>query len=283
MRRIISAALAVLVSTAMFAQAQITTKKMRIADFKDKTTKVVLTGSTMFDGIYQQKVKAAWTVSPYEFCTQADFEALKSNPDYYFLVVVSGKFRKESEPGIEMLTLMKGGVGSEEGVDGMFDIVSVPLRPIGGSGGREYAMLPALLNIIQQNTLDSMETDVSGYMGLGNYMINLPKTKDMEIVFADGDIAPQVSVGSRNLYLRDGMISMEDSDDVDDLMREGVAGKVVSYTVAPEGAKPGSYCFKMLIGTEDNTLYFFKKHKISAKFGAGFLEEDLKKIASVRK
>ena len=71
--------------------------------------------------------------------------------------------------------------------------------------------------------------------------------------------------------------------DVDDLMREGVAGKVVSYTVAPEGAKPGSYCFKMLIGTEDNTLYFFKKHKISAKFGAGFLEEDLKKIASVRK
>jgi len=266
----------------MFAQAQITTKKMKIADFRDKTTKVVLTGSTIFDGIYQNKVKASWTVSPYEFCTKADFEALKSNPDYYFLLIVNGKYKAESEPGIEMLTLVKGGVGSEEGVNGMFDVVSIPFRPVENASGREYAMLPALLKIIQQNTLESMETDVTGYMGLGNYSINLPKTKTMDVVFADSDLAPQVNVNYRNIYFRNGIKSMEDADDVDDILSDGTANTVISYTVAPDGAKNGSYCFKMLIGAEDNQLYFFKKHKISSKYGAGFLVEDLKKIASVR-
>ena len=101
-------------------------------------------------------------------------------------------------------------------------------------------------------------------------------------MFADCDLAPQVNSNYRNIYFRNGMESKADSDDVDDILSEGTAGTVISYTVAPDGAKNGSYCFKMLIGAEDNKLYFFKKHKISSKYGAGFLPEDLKKIASVR-
>ena len=44
----------------------------------------------------------------------------------------------------------------------------------------------------------------------------------------------------------------------------------------------GSYCYKMLINAETYEIYYFSRHKISKKFGAGFLPEDIKRINSYR-
>ena len=51
------------------AQAQINTKKVKISDFTEKITKVVLTGNDFYDSILKDEVKTHWRVSPYEFCT----------------------------------------------------------------------------------------------------------------------------------------------------------------------------------------------------------------------
>jgi hypothetical protein len=39
----------------------------------------------------------------------------------------------------------------------------------------------------------------------------------------------------------------------------------------------------MLIDPKTSTLYYFRKHKISKKFGAGFLAEDVKRVTAPRK
>jgi hypothetical protein len=39
----------------------------------------------------------------------------------------------------------------------------------------------------------------------------------------------------------------------------------------------------MLIDCESHQLYYFRKHKITKKAGAGFLIEDIKRISSARK
>lgn len=64
-------------------------------------------------------------------------------------------------------------------------------------------------------------------------------------------------------------------------MDEKAPKSLVSYTVAPYDAKPGSYCYKMLIDSKSNTLYYYKRHRISKKYGPGFLLEDLKQIAEL--
>ena len=76
------------------AQAQINTKKMKIGDFTEKVTKVVLTGRGFYDAALKNEVAANWRVSPYEFCTLEEFEKLKYYDDYYFLITVSGQFKK---------------------------------------------------------------------------------------------------------------------------------------------------------------------------------------------
>jgi hypothetical protein len=61
------------------AQAQINTKKVKISDFTQKTTKIVLTGNMFFDASLKDDVQAMWRTTPYEFCTMAEFDALKGN------------------------------------------------------------------------------------------------------------------------------------------------------------------------------------------------------------
>ena len=44
------------------AQAQITTKKIKIADFPEKITKIVLTGNDFYDLALRDEIAAGWTL-----------------------------------------------------------------------------------------------------------------------------------------------------------------------------------------------------------------------------
>ena len=138
---------AVLMPAAMFSQAQITTKKMKLEDFPEKVTKVVLSGNIFVDGSIEDAVKNRWTISPYEFCSMEEFEALKGKEDYYFLMTVTGQFRKEVEPGLLMLSLVKGGKGSDLSLDKMLEVVTIPIcsaeYPSGLSAYSAAKALPA--------------------------------------------------------------------------------------------------------------------------------------------
>ena len=108
---------------------------------------------------------------------------------------------------------------------------------------------------------------------------NIGKLKGKKVLFAEGDIALQVSVLDRDKL---GIETVKD-DDADDAMIRGDEGTVISYTVAPAEPASGSRCYKMLIDTGDHTLYYFKRHHISGKAGAGFSLGDLHSIASHNK
>lgn len=263
------------------AQAQINTKKMKIGDFTEKVTKVVLTGKGFYDASLKKKVAETWRVSPYEFCTLEEFEKLKYYDDYYFLLTVSGKFKKENNPGIDFLTLIKGGNGASGGINGLLEVVTIPIAPSEDPSGREFVFLPAFLEIIQNYTLDAMNTDVSGYVGLSNYTLNLPHASGMELIYSEGDISTEVTNAFLDLNLDSDTI-VTDEDCADDYMLERKPNTLVSYTVSPTEPQAGSYCYKMLISTQTNELYYFRRHRISKKFGPGFLSEDIKRINSYR-
>lgn len=278
MKRILFFIVTAILSLNVSAQVQINTKRIKIADFTQKITKVVLTGNELFDSYIQSDIKSVWRISPYEFCTQADFERLKSNEDYYFLSFCSGQFKKENEPGLDFITLVKGGEGSEKGLNGMLEVVSIPFRSAYEPSGREFNYTQALLSIIQQYTLDSIEKDIDGYIGLSNYSINLTKSKGKKIVFAKDDLSEQITDNVINTFFKEDMI-IEETDDADDYILSGKDGYIVSYTVYTNSNTTGSYCYKMLIDAQSYKLYYFRKHKITKKYGKGFLPEDVKRVA----
>lgn len=282
MKRIIVATAALLLSLMAWGQAQIDTKKVKISDFTQKITKVVLTGNMFYDGSLKSEIAAKWHVSPFEFCTMQEYEALKGDENYYFLLTVQGQFRKESEPGLTFLSLVKGGKNAAEGIDEMLEIVSFPLASAEDPSGREYVFLQAVLDIIQNYALDSMENDINAYTGLPNYTMNITKSGDMTIVFSEKDLNGEVTPQIRNQCFDEKVLVLEE-EEADEYMSPDKSNTLVSYVVAPASGKSGSYCYKMLIEPQTNTLYYFRKHKITKKAGPGFLAEDIRRIAVPRK
>ncbi len=269
-----------LLTTDALGQAQITTRREKLKDFTSKTTKVVLTGDEFLDEAVKESVAATWTVSPYEFCSNEEFQNLKGNADFYFLMVVKGQFRRESEPGIDMLTLVKGGEGADKSINDMFEVVSFPLRSTEDPSGREFVLLPAFLKIIQEHTTSLTDTEMKAYSNIGAK--DSKKLRIKRIFFWAEDFAPQVDEQTKRSLDEDILIK-EDEDEVDEIFSEGTFNTVVSYVVAPSEPVNGSICYKMLIGSDNHELYYFKKHKITAKNGKGFLSSDIKSIKLLRK
>ncbi len=261
------------------AQAQINTKKVKISDFTEKITKVVLTGNDFYDIALQDEVKARWRVSPYEFCTLEEFQRDRNSSDFYFLLTTSSQFKKESEPGLDLLTLVKGGTGAT--INSMLEVVFIPFAPAEDPSGREMVFLPAFLDIIQKHALMSMEKDTDGYIGLSNNSMNIAKAKNMEFVFSEDDLSSEITREFRDLNFDSDMV-ITDEDSADDYMLENAPNTLVSYVVAPTDAQPGSFCYKMLINSETHELYYFRRHRITKKFGPGFLAEDIRRINSYR-
>lgn len=281
MKRLVVFIAAVLLPILGFAQAQITTKKAKIGDFTQKITKVVLTDNIFYDSILQDEIALRWRISPYEFCTLEEFEELKGNDEYYFLLTVNRKFNKETTPGLKFLTLVKGGGKADKGIGSMLEIVSLPIGSADASAGREADFFPAFLDIIQNFTLEAMEKDISGYAGLSNYTLNLPGCKDMLIAFSEGDISEEITESVIKEHF-DRRMTVSSEEITNKLMNDPDVNIVISYVAAPTDAKIGSYCYKMLIHNQHHKVYYFRKHKISKKLGVGFLAEDIKRIASYR-
>lgn len=271
-------ALALTVLTAA-AQATITTKKYKIADFPAKTMKVVLPSTDWLAEMLRDEMMNGWTLSPYEFCTEAEFDELRTSDQYYFLTILSGRFRKEKTPGIDMLTVLKGG---EKDLDSMLEIVSLPFGPSEGYTGREGVFLGPLLAVLQDRVEKALQSDLKGYLGMPSTILLGRESKMKSIFFSEGDIAPTVT-GIEREKLFDNEMYVVDEDEADELMDgHERTMTLVSYVVAPKYPGNGSYCYKMLFDVSTRELVYFRRHKLSSKRPAGFLLDDIKRIVAIR-
>lgn len=271
---------AMLIVTDLFGQAQITTKKEKLKNFTTSTTQIVLSGDELFDNVLQDCISSSWTVSPYEFCTMDQFNALKTNPGLYFLLPVQGQFRKESEPGITMLTLVKGGVAADKTVGDMMELSCFPLKAADAPFGKELGLLPVIIGFMQDQALEKTGSELKAYSsGINVNPKTFAKLWNKQIYFSEDDLSPEVDPG---------LISALDPDiffeeDNIEIFENGEYNAVISFVVAPLEPQKGSMCYKMLIGADTHELYYFKKHRITAAKGAGFLTSDMKAITGIRK
>lgn len=278
-KRILTIITALLMPLLALGQAQITTKKVKISDFTQKVTKVVLSGNEFMDTALRDEVASRWRISPYEFCTLEEFNRLKTSGDYYFLLITKGQYKKDSSPSLQFLTLVKGGA---ESLGDMLEVVSMPIACAQFPSGREVAFLPAFLNIIQEFTLEAMDNDANAYGGIGTNVDNLSRYDEFSIYLSEDDIAVDPALIEDGTVRLGKNVSIAKESEVDALMTEGVPGMVTGYVVAPFDPQPGSFCYKMLIDTQTHRLLYYRRHKISEKAGPGFLKEDLKRISHAR-
>ena len=277
MKRLIAFTALLLVTASLFAQGKVTTRKHLFADFTDKITKVVMSGNDLLDGALRQEVVDLWTVSPFEFCSPAEYESLKKSDAWYFLLVTAGQAKGEEEPMVRFLTLEKGGAESGDNVALRTEVISLPLCPVEGGSGRELVFLPALVKGVQDFAVDAMNSEKTAYSGMNWFNGNFDRKGGIKRIYlAREDISESVSEKDRSKYLDEDMI-LCDEDEADKAYTDRTYNTLVSYTVSA-----GTWSYKMLVEAGTDTVYYIRKHRIGAKNAPGFLAEDLKRISRKR-
>ncbi|MCQ2130785.1 MAG: hypothetical protein MJY94_05280 [Bacteroidales bacterium] len=264
------------------AQAQISTKKVLIGDFPSKVTKVVTGGNTMLDDLLKQEVSARWRVSPYEFCTLEEYQQLKEDPSYYFLMFAYDTDLRGRRNGVTVINLSKGGVAKQAKGSKSAKAINICDFPIASTqfpDGRESVWMAAAVDIIQDFAIKSTESDFAGYRGLAA-MSSPWKCRNSHIIFSEDDLSRALADDIRNKYFDDKIEIMEDADE---LISDGRQDALVSFVVSPTDAYSGNPCYKMLINARTHELCYFERSKISTRNPEGFGNTDIKKIGVIRK
>lgn len=283
MRRFLLTLCLLAVGVQAFGQGRVTTRKYRFSDFQDKIIKVVMSGNELIDSAIREDFVENWNLSPFEFCAEEDYQALRTNPDYYFFLVTEGRFKGEDVPGIRLLTLEKGGPDDPDSPTPHTEVVTLPLGPTGIGSGRELFFLPALLKAIRAYTVEALQSERVAYTADSWFNRDFSRARTMRIFLAETDLAERVTDRDKSRYLDDDFLLM-DEDDVDAAYANATFNTLVSYSVAPAVPVPGSsWCYTLLFNAENGALMYLHKHKVTARNGAGFTAEDLRRIARVRR
>lgn len=264
--------------SALQAQNILKEVKSTFNTYSSKTTMVVLPSSSLADLMLRDAVNSGWRISPFEFCSQEEYEKLKTNSDLFFLMRVDGIFRSELEPKIEYLTLVKGGRELKKGLFSTQNIITLPLQQLGDNSAANLHLLPFYIDFIQ-SYIYRVQLDASiALKGSASYASNISEIRERELIFP----TEYLNFDTDESYIKslfNDKITIVSADDAEDAIVDGAKNKVVPVIIKPRGEDKGSYCYKLLIGSDNHQLYFFRRHKVSDRSPVGFTKEDLRKIS----
>lgn len=222
-------------------QVSVFTKKQRIADFAAKTTKIVLTDNEAFDLCLKSEIASRWRISPYEFCSRAEYENNKSSSKYYFL------HSEKKESGLTEMTLTRGGgKGGSSNLDSRLDVVSVPV---------DIRYMSIIIDVIQNYVEDAKVSETKGLLGLKSYNGNLRKATRKKIYYANRE----------DEYFTDSLISNS-------------APCLVAFSITPDKPSKKAKAALFIASADTHELYYYKKRKFSVEADRNFSEKEQKDL-----
>lgn len=265
-----------------FEEQKVKSNREYYGDLPARMTKVVIAGdNSMTDLIFKNAVEESWNISPFEFCNYEEFDRIKTDTNYYFLMRLDKMHRSENDPVMEFVCYLKGNEKAADNISAMPELISLPLFPADNSGSdRIYSYLPAYMNIIQnylQKIVDGrIYPSRSGFIQTGIF----EKNRDTKVLFRKGDLVYRPAMQEFERMFR-GRAEEVEQDVIDQALKDGTPRTLVSLVVAPSEIYGKAYCYKMIISADTYELLYWKRHRLSEKKGPGFLKSDLKRISKL--
>lgn len=226
-------------------QGKIYTRKMRLADFPTKTTKIVLEGNSFLELTLREEIAVHWRISPFEFCDQEEYGRLRNSSDHYFLTLAQ-------EEGLAYLILTKGGrKGEKDQLKQAFEVIRMPIASVDDPSGRELVFMGAFLDIIQHFVEQAMLSDKVAYGGL--------------------EAANGTKLKGKTAYLG--------PDAADEAYLQEKADALLGITIAPEEVSFKTVCYKMLISADTHELLYYEKIRYKGPADGQFTDADARRFS----
>ncbi|MBS3806299.1 MAG: hypothetical protein KGY60_02240 [Bacteroidales bacterium] len=269
-----------LLSVSAFSQEYIPTQE-DLNRFYNTKTYIVLDPNPISAYNFQMKdaVKNNWEMTDYEFITYDEFEGLRKNPDYSFLMEDIVVFeRDKTKARYRFLSLMLGEKRSR--LEEMPTLVSVPLsyREV----DQEYwaYKLGVILRFFQKHILTMKENpDILDDNVLEYYNKNMSDIKDKTLFLIKDELAPEVDTRSEIKEYYPYEFKLVDREEVAQAIQDAREDVVFLHKVGPQGSRHRARCYKILMGAQNARFYYFDYHIVKKdRRPDGFLKRDFRKL-----
>lgn len=264
-----------------FAQKEVPSPE-QIKQFKATTTLVVLDENPFMS--YNFKIKEAlkkiWTITPFEYISPKEYEEKRKSDQYSFITFDQVWFSKDkTQAQYNFLCLSLGGNYKKQ--DEMPQLCTVPVSYAEVEEESYIYKLSALLYIVQ-NHIKFIESNphISDINVEKKYNENAYLIKTKELYIIPEELSKDINTEAKFKKIYPYPFKFVTRDVLEKAIDSKMPNIVFLHKVGPEGTKKKARCYKTIIGTEHNKLYYFDYHMIDSQSPDGLLAKDLKKIAN---
>ena len=263
----------------MQAQSYVPSKEDVMAFFTTKTLVVLEDNPLMeYNTIIKKVMQQEWTITPYEFVSNKEFEEKRLDPKYSFLYMSQVTFENDkTDAAYRFMHLSVG--GDYFRLNEMPDIASVPLAYFNVDEDG-YAYKLAILVRFMQNHAKLLQEhpEIISTNVFKHYNDNIRDIKDKTLYLLEEELAKDVDSEAEIRKVYPNKFSIVTRDEIEAAIRDRDPDVVFLHKVGPEGTKVNARSYKIIIGAADANFYYFDYHKISDKSPDGFLLSDFKNL-----
>lgn len=258
------------------AQGNVQTKQFVLSDFYAKTLKVVLTGNEMLDAELRTGIQEIWHLSPYEFCNAEEFEALKKSDDYYFMTLTRPK-ASDKKSGINFFSIFKGRKEAQEGVDGLYKVISMPYCSADENLDEQALFIAPVLSALHDNIARILSRTLNtGFIAVAVKHPSLQREGRTLLVSRDA-LGFDMGSSLEEVYKDEGIIIAE-NDVLDDAIAQRSSDHYVCHCICPENTGKGSTKYILIFDACTYELLYIKSYPKASADEWGISHEQLRAL-----
>lgn len=249
--------------------------------FIASTTCIVLEDNpfSFYNAELKTAVETYWKVTPHRFITVNEFNVMRNDPAYSFIVLTITNFSNDkSGSAYDFLNLLLG--ADVDNLDELPEFCAIPLS-FAGADEAEYSYKLGLIVRFMQYHADLVmkNPQTTALRYLKYYNKNVPEIGRKTILIREEDLAPEIATENRIKAWYPYKVRIVDEEEIVSAVENQEKDVLIFHKVGPEASKQTGTCLKMLIGTDDAIMYYHDTHMVDSKNANGMLITDLKRIA----
>ncbi|WP_430812118.1 MULTISPECIES: hypothetical protein [unclassified Carboxylicivirga] len=281
MKTVVASIALILFSMAASAKEHLPTKEEYQAFLNTKTL-VVMDVNPMSDFNFkiEEVMETVWTLTDYEFITNEEFEDKRNDPSYSFLLMTVGTFDADkTKARYNFLSLLMG--ETDKQVRDLPDLCSLPLSYLRVEDTSYAYKLEAFIRFIQDHVnLMNERPELIKANAFKYYNKNVGSLTDKTLYLVKEDLTPDVNTLAKIKSIYPYNVKIVTQKEVEDAIERRDPKVVFMHKVGPEGTKYKARCYKILIGADSSSFYYFDYHMVNKKNRDGLLAKDLKKMGA---
>jgi len=271
----------IILTSNAFAKEHLPTKEEYAAFLKTKTLVVMdVNPMTDFNFKIKEVMETVWTITDYEFISNAEFEQKRDDPSYSFLLTTVATFKADNTKArYNFLSLLLG--QSDKQVRDMPDLCSIPLSYMRVDDTSYAYKLEAFVRFIQDHTkLMHQQPELIKANALKHYNKNTKSLQGKTLYLVKEDLTPDMNTVGKIKTIYPHKVQIVSQAEVESAIERKDKNVVFMHKVGPEGTKYKARCYKILIGADNSSqFYYFDYHMINKKNRDGLLAKDFKHMS----